>query len=159
MTGMAFGAPLGHTAEELHVRHSRVARDRDEYDPAAVQHRLQARDTGSPDLGGKPGQPFRLKPTAGRPTWSGRSLRAWLRQCRGPARDTTKSAFVQSPADENVVPGAAVMAGAAFLQDVFKVQGMGIFAEGLPTRGSRFTCWICGSSPISDRKTKTRRAG
>jgi hypothetical protein len=32
-------------------------------------------------------------------------------------------------ADENVVPGAAVMAGAAFLRDVFKVQGMGIFAE------------------------------
>lgn len=31
--------------------------------------------------------------------------------------------------DENVVPGAAVMAGAAFLQDVFKVQGMDIFAE------------------------------
>lgn len=32
-------------------------------------------------------------------------------------------------AGENVVPGAAVMAGAAFIQDVFKVQGMGTFAE------------------------------
>jgi hypothetical protein len=36
---------------------------------------------------------------------------------------------------ELVVPGAAVMAGAAFLQDVFKLQGMGIFAESPTYRG------------------------
>jgi hypothetical protein len=32
-------------------------------------------------------------------------------------------------ADEGVIPGAAVMAGAAFLQNVFKVQGMDIFTK------------------------------
>lgn len=31
--------------------------------------------------------------------------------------------------DEYVVTGAAIMAGAALLQDVFKVQGMDIFAK------------------------------
>jgi hypothetical protein len=38
-------------------------------------------------------------------------------------------------ADEDVVAGAALMAGAAFLQDVFKVQGMDIFSERPTYRG------------------------
>lgn len=38
-------------------------------------------------------------------------------------------------ADEGVVTGAALMAGAAFLKEVFKVQGMGIFSERPTYRG------------------------
>jgi hypothetical protein len=37
--------------------------------------------------------------------------------------------FFNDQADEHPVTGAAVMAGAAFLQDAFKVQGMDFFAE------------------------------
>lgn len=45
------------------------------------------------------------------------------------AAESGLAGLFNDQADENVVPGAAVMAGAAFLQDVFKVQGMDIFAE------------------------------
>jgi hypothetical protein len=38
-------------------------------------------------------------------------------------------------ADEDLVPGVAVMAGAAFLPDVFKTQGMDFFAESPTYRG------------------------